>query len=158
MIFSLKSAFMKYLVGSITIIISCFIAGIYGILLLLPSDIVTNQYATLEAARTDHLFGRGWLPGILPPSAYNIHTSNNLDINTSDGMFSFLPSEYMLFASHVHQYVVVNTPFANWEETVIDRRKKGFQPTIYVEENTRWVFFCKVSEGYCEYVMWMNKS
>ncbi|WP_353571928.1 hypothetical protein [Candidatus Albibeggiatoa sp. nov. BB20] len=144
---------MKYLVGGITIIISCLIAGIFGILLLFPNSIVTNQYATLEAARTDHLFGRGWLPNILPPSAYDIHTSNNLDINISDGKFSFSPSEYMLFASRTRQYIVVNTPFVNWEKTVARRRKKGFQPTIYAEESTRWVFFCKVSEGYCEYVM-----
>ena len=95
---------MKRAFNGISITILLFAAVFYGLIWLLPNDIVTSEYATLEAARADHLFGRGWLPDILPLSAYDIRTSNNLDIDTSEGEFSFDPSEYKVFVSHGRPY------------------------------------------------------
>ncbi len=57
------------------------------------SDVVESNYATLAEARADQLFGRGWLPDVLPASAFNIRTSNNLDLNQSEGEFSFRPDD-----------------------------------------------------------------
>ena len=50
-------------------------------------DVVTSNYETMQDARNDRLFERGWLPDILPDSTTSIRTSNDLDINTSVGEF-----------------------------------------------------------------------
>jgi hypothetical protein len=60
--------------------------------------------------RTDHVFERGWLPDILPASAHDIHTRNNLDLNLSDGEFSFEPVDAAAFVSRVQPYTWTRQP------------------------------------------------
>ncbi len=134
------------------------VIGLIGLLHLLPGDIVTSRYATIAEARADNLFDRGWLPDILPPSASSIRTSNDLDLNTSEGEFSFVPSEYSLLAANVHPYRTIYTPFANFEKDVTRMQNKGFQLSTYAEEKNTWVFFCKPDKGYCEYTMWHRRG
>src|SRR5688500_8592456 len=80
---------MKIVVG-VVVAVGCIILVA---LLLLPTDVVDNRYSSLADARADHLFERGWLPDILPASAHDIRTTNNLDLNLSEGEFSFKPVE-----------------------------------------------------------------
>ena len=47
-------------------------------LLLFGCDMMTSRHATLDNARPDRLFERGWLPDILPPSMRYIRVSNNV--------------------------------------------------------------------------------
>ena len=61
------------------------------------SDVVTRTYATLDDARRDRLFERGWLPDILPPSAREIRVSSNVDVNTAKGEFSLDPEHFAVF-------------------------------------------------------------
>ena len=149
---------MKKSIQVIAAVLFCTLVGLVGLVLLLPSDIVTSRYASIAAARADNLFDRGWLPDILPPSANTIRTSNNLDLNTSDGEFSFAPPDYSLLASHVQPYKTTNTPFANFERDVARMQSKGFLLSTYAEEKTTWVFFCKPEKGYCEYTMWLGRG
>ena len=115
---------------------------------------VKDQYSTLDAAREDQLFERGWLPDILPPSAPNIKTSNNLDVNTSVGQFSFKPSEYHLLVTKLQPYEKVVTPFVRWDNKVEKLKRKGFTPLTYEINSSIWVFFCKPEIDYCEYTLW----
>ncbi len=59
------------------------------ILLLLSgcSEVVSDEYATYGLAQQDRLFDRGWLPDIVPSSATQIEVNNDLDTNTSEGIF-----------------------------------------------------------------------
>lgn len=59
----------------------------------------TKTYKNLQEAKNDSLFKRGWLPDILPPSAYNINISTNLDTNESKGCFFIKENEFDLFLS-----------------------------------------------------------
>ena len=134
------------------------IAILVGALLLpLPSDVVTSHYSTLSVARTAQLFERGWLPDILPPSTFNIRTSNDLDINISDGEFSFVTAEWPLLQAKL-LHGVLPAPFVNWEGTVGNYKKNGFTALNYIDGDTKWVFFCKPEQGYCEYDMWLIRK
>ena len=150
---------MKYVIRAGAVLLLLCIAAAFGVFLYLqPSDVVMSNYRSLEAARADRLFDRGWLPDILPPSAHSIRTSNNLDLNTSEGQFSFSASEYPSFAAQLQPYRPVVAPFVAFDEGVTKMKHKGFQPLIYEVDGTVWVFFCKPGNGYCEYDMWLRRG
>jgi hypothetical protein len=121
-------------------------------------DVVTSRYESLHDARADQLFGRGWLPDILPPSAGNIRTSNNLDLNTSEGEFSFAISEYAAFAARLQPYGAIDAPFVNFEGKVEQMRADGFHPAVFEDESSTWIFFCNPEGGHCVYTMWLRRS
>ena len=123
----------------------------------LPGDVVDSTYPTLESARRDHLFERGWLPDILPPSSVQIAVSNNLDLNTSRGSFEIQPREWGLLEAKLARGAL-SAPFVDWERTVAKHRERGFHPWHHASSDTRWVLFCKPEVGRCEYVMWMPRA
>jgi hypothetical protein len=57
------------------------------------SDEITTRFATLEDAKANEAFARGWLPPILPDSATSIVERNNVDLNTGTGSFNYDLSE-----------------------------------------------------------------
>jgi hypothetical protein len=97
------------------------------------SDVVTRTYATLDDARRDRLFERGWLPDILPLSARQIRVSSNLDINTADGEFSFDPAHFAEFTACLHP-----------------RQDGSFEFSM---DHNKWVFTCDGSHTHCHYSM-----
>ena len=70
-------------------------------------EVVTSRYATLADARAEELFARGWLPDILPSSARQIRTTNNLDLSISEGEFRFALGDYDQFSSRLRPYTEV---------------------------------------------------
>ena len=129
-----------------------------GLLLFSSGDVVTSRYATLNEARADQLFERGWLPDILPPESHSIRTSNNLDLNTSDGEFSFASSDYGAFAAQLRPYAPMRTPFSNFETEVAEKRADGFHAGVFADEESIWVFFCKPEDGRCDDTMWLQRG
>ena len=100
-------------------------------LFLFGCDVVTSRYATLDDARRDRLFERGWLPDILPPSTRDIRVLNDVDVNTSQGEFSFDPVDYAAFAARL-QIAADGT----------------FQ---YSSGQYTWKFSCDSRRGFCRY-------
>jgi hypothetical protein len=129
-----------------------------GFLALSSNDVVTSKYRTLDEARRDLLFQRGWLPDILPPSARDIRTSNNLDINTSKGEFSFVPAEYAQFAALVQRCEKSQSPFFDLNSDVVKMKSNGYLPSMFTEDSAVWVFFCGPEAGHCKYVMWLERE
>jgi len=72
------------------------------VLSLSSCDNATSKYATLDDARKDRLFERGWLPDILPVSTLDIQVSSELGTNHADGEFSFEPAEFAAFTTRLH--------------------------------------------------------
>ena len=103
-----------------------------AILALSSCEKVTERYATLDDARRDRLFERGWLPDILPPSARDIRVTSDLDVNSSEGEFSFDP---MHFAAFVAQLRPVGDSFQ------------------YSAARSTWTFSCDSARGYCRFSM-----
>ena len=126
--------------------------------LLMPSDVVTTRYSSLAEARTKLLFTRGWLPNILPESSKNIRTSNDLDINISEGEFEFSPQEWLSFSARLEPYSKISNPFRDYEGYILRMLEKGFIIRVHENEGTAWVFFCKSDKGYCEYQMWLKRQ
>jgi len=122
------------------------------------SDVVTKDYANLVAARSNGLVADGWLPDVLPSSAVEIHTSNNLDINISWGRFSFNPAHYTQFSSKVRPYSPIQSRLANLAERVTEKTGEGYIISTYSADALVWVFFCKPSQGQCEYEMWSERK
>jgi hypothetical protein len=98
---------------------------------LYSCDVATSRYATLADARNDRLFERGWLPDILPPSTRDIRVSNDLDVNHSEGEFSFDPADFAGFASRL--------------------RPMGGEKFQYSANKHAWTFSCDASRGRCKY-------
>jgi len=98
---------------------------------LFGCDVVTSRYATLNDARRDRLFERGWLPDILPPSTRDIRVSNNVDVNTSEGEFSFDPAEFPAFAAQL--------------------QRVGNETFRFSSGQNRWKFSCDTRRGSCRY-------
>lgn len=126
--------------------------------LFLPTDVVESRYSSLADARTENLFERGWLPDILPTSAHDIRTKNNLDLNLSEGEFSFEPADAAAFVSRVQPYRAKPDQLETIESLVAKMCRKDFEPYSFIDEDVSWVFFCKAEAGYCEYTMWPHRN
>jgi hypothetical protein len=65
------------------------------------SDVVTTRFATLEDAKSQRAFDRGWLPPVLPDSAKSIQERNNLDLNTGTGTFEYDLAERAVYVERL---------------------------------------------------------
>ncbi|MDI9239116.1 hypothetical protein QLQ15_09360 [Lysobacter sp. LF1] len=117
------------------------------------TDVAQSRYATLADARVDHLFERGWLPDLLPPTATDIHTVNNLDVDTSTGSFRFPRSEGPQLFGRLARGVP-EAPFSDWSIRVASYEMRGFSLWSYEEGDSQWAFFCLAEVGVCEYTSW----
>ena len=136
------------------------IIAISSLLLLLlcgcaPYD-VTSRYATLEDARTDRLFERGWLPDLLPTSATQIQTENDLDLNISEGEFSFAPADANALFERLSKGATPTSRLDDWQETVDSYVRRGYSTWSFHDEDSTWAFFCTAQRGRCEYLMWLR--
>jgi hypothetical protein len=102
------------------------------ILALSSCNKVTKRYATLDDARRDRLFERGWLPDILPSSAHDIRVTSDLDVNRSEGEFSFDPAQFTSFVAQLR-------PAGDSFE--------------YSAARSTWTFSCDSAHGHCGFSM-----
>ena len=121
-------------------------------------DVVTSQYSNVGDARRDGLFVRGWLPDVLPSSATDIRVSNNLHLNTSEGHFRFVPTDFEAFERKLRPYTPMKAPYEGWESIVTRHERNGRRAMTYMEQDTVWVFFCQASQGHCEYRAWLARN
>lgn len=123
-------------------------------MLIVPScDKVSERYGTYALAKEKGLFSRGWLPDIIPTSSRDILGTHDLDLNISDGEFSFLPDDAPIFISQL-------TP-SSWSELNVDAEEKlktdGYLPYEYVHEGSRWVFLIQAKQGHVIYKLVFGK-
>jgi hypothetical protein len=121
------------------------------------TDIVTSRYQTLAEARADELFGRGWLPDVLPPSAVDIVTVNNLDINTSHGEFAFAPAEAPQLFRRLKPGAPTRIPDHAASDVRDAQRRKDVSVGWLHQNDTTWVFMCRAAKGRCEHLMWLER-
>ena len=140
----------KTLKQAARVLLLCLAIGIV-LLILLPDDTVRLQYPTLQAAREDHLFDKGWLPDVLPPSTTDIRVANNLDLNNSAGEFHFDPRDYPALLDKTAPYHRGTTGGADGDWFA----KTDGEPDMRVVESdgSRWLFLCVPEKGVCSYEM-----
>jgi len=120
------------------------------------NDTVTNYYPSRAQAEADKLFERGWLPSLIPTSAIEITTSNDLDINISEGEFRYDPKETNEFLKHLTPYSRQKPPFDRWKGNIAEQNKAGYYAFVYAAEKTIWVFMVNRDTGHVRYVMWLQ--
>lgn len=104
------------------------------------------------------MIGKGWLPEIIPPSSRKITTSNDLDLNMSDGEFYFDEIDGPAFLSQLKPYAGRKSPWDNLNATVEDWKRNGYLPYEYVKDDTVWIFFINLKKGHAAYQMWLNRK
>jgi len=137
---------MKHLTFAGVSLVGALLVAVGLVVWFLTDDVVESSYSSLQLAREDRVFDRGWLPDILPPSSSKITTSNNLDLNTSQGSFELTPNEWPLLEVQLAPGSI-DAPFADWSGTVADHRERGFRPWHYASSDVRWVFFLQARCG-----------
>ena len=117
-------------------------------------DPVHDYYETLDEARADALFERGWLPDILPPSAREILVKNNPDLNTSEGQFLFDPSEFESFLDRLSPLSEPTETRLGGVRAIVESHIGDGYPAYWHRESDReWVFLCIRERGVCLYYM-----
>lgn len=64
-------------------------------------DVTINKYNNIEAAKENAAIQEGWIPAILPHSAYDISETHNLDKNTLFGSFNYKEKDEAGFMDHL---------------------------------------------------------
>jgi biopolymer transport protein ExbD len=77
------------MVKKILLIILVFFIGIYFLLTSYFPEVEINKYDSVETAKEQQAIEKGWIPKNLPPSAYDIVETHDLDSNTILGKFSY---------------------------------------------------------------------
>ncbi len=117
-------------------------------------DTVKSRYKTRADAEADKLFQRGWLPSIIPQSSYDITTENDLDINVSEGEFSFAPDHAKEFIGHLRR---MNASEVSGTDSV-RFMERDYWPHAYLNEDSWWTFFVNSENGHCEYRMGLSRT
>ena len=118
------------------------------------SETVSSRYETRSEAEADRLFQRGWLPSIIPQSSGKITTKNDLDINVSEGDFTFSPDHAKEFTDHLKRMdasEVSGTDSVRFME-------QGYWPHAYRDDDSWWTFFVNSKKGHCEYRMGLSQT
>ncbi len=72
-----------------------------AVMLVVLDDNLSVHYATSAEACADGAFGRGWLPPVLPDSAFDIDERHNLDTNRGHGTFRFAEKDVGTFRARL---------------------------------------------------------
>jgi hypothetical protein len=123
--------------------------GVVAVVVLDDMDTVTSTYLTRAEAEADKLFERGWLPSLIPSTATNIRVTTDLDLNTSEGSFSFQPSESATFTGILHRLDATSSSSSQLER----RHKPGAIAHRYSDGPYEWTFLVSPDSGHCDYYM-----
>ena len=123
--------------------------GLLSVVVPDDMDTVTTTYLSRAEAEADKLFERGWLPSLIPSTATNIRVTNDLDLNTSEGSFSFQPSESATFTGILHRLDATSSSGSQLER----RPAPGATAHRYSNGPYEWTFLVSPESGHCDYYM-----
>ena len=130
------------------------IALIVIAVVLAACDSVSSSYRTVAEARSDRLFERGWLPDILPSSTTSLHITNDLDINVTEGEFSFLANDFPIFREKLNANIPSSAPFRDWGQYSGKMPSSGYTAFAFSTDDMQWVFVCNEAQGHCKFRGW----
>ncbi len=64
-------------------------------------DVQINKYADLETVKEQQAIKNGWVPSILPLTAYEITETHNIDTNELFGSFKYKEKDEASFIKHL---------------------------------------------------------
>ena len=103
---------MKKLLYLLTIFVLC----VFLFYFFIPNYDRSNYYANKTEVIADNAIERGWIPSILPKSAYDIKEKHNLDTNELNGSFKYLEEDENDFLKYLKNYENVYV----WENFIFE--------------------------------------
>ena len=88
---------MKKIILGLLIIIGL----VYFIFSYFYIDVQINKYADIETVREQQAIEKGWIPSILPLSAYEITETHDIDTNEIFGSFKYKEKDETNFMNHL---------------------------------------------------------
>ncbi len=67
------------------------------------TSVEINKYDSMETVKANQGIEKGWIPKILPLSAYDIDETHNIDKNTIVGKFSYREKDEEAFLSNLKE-------------------------------------------------------
>jgi hypothetical protein len=141
-----------------------------GMLLLLGQllvPVVTSKYDSYAEAAADSLFQRGWLPDIIPTSATDIVTINDLDLNVSHGEFRYDSADTAAFLERLRPLPSRDALAAVDPERIAELEGNGYRAYEFAYGDSArgrtqygfaWVFFVNENKGHVLYEMGPERS
>ncbi len=96
-------------------VVVLFFGGTYFAIDHYISDIDVNKYKNVKEVRKDKAIERGWVPAILPKSAYNITEIHDLDTNRLYGRFYYKEKDETLLLQHLEFIEDTNDTYV-WQD------------------------------------------
>ena len=88
----------------IILAILVFFAAVYWMLTAYFSDVTINKYPDRDSVVENHAIEHGWIPALLPDSAYDIEETHDIDTNQLFGRFSCKPADEKLLMNALKPY------------------------------------------------------
>ncbi len=86
----------KIIIGMLVMTVSLFLLLSYFV-----EDVQINKYKDMATVQEEKTIEHGWIPGILPKSAYDIVETHNIDTNTVFGTFKYKEQDEVSFMQHL---------------------------------------------------------
>jgi len=102
-----------------------FFVAVFFMLKYYFSDTIINKYPDVQSAKKEQAVQHGWVPALVPDSAYDIAETHNLDTNTLFGKFSYKEADEKKLMEKL-------APFPDMNQTY---QWKGFLFRIDTEKN-----------------------
>ncbi|TXH67912.1 MAG: hypothetical protein E6Q88_10275 [Lysobacteraceae bacterium] len=114
----------------------------------------TDHYSSLNDARSDRLFERGWLPDMLPPSTYDLEITTSVEVSSGHGRFHFDQGDYPPFSTRLSKYNGVMPKLETYHAAIQQLLEEGYAPNSYASGPTNWIFLCDQKKAVCEFFVW----
>jgi len=108
----------------IIIAILIFFVAIYFLLIQNFSDVVINKYSDLTVVKENKVIEKGWIPAILPESAYNIAETHDIDTQTLLGSFYYKEKDENTFLEKLTLVADMNETY-EWKNFLFRIDKKN---------------------------------
>ena len=107
--------------------------GLFLLLWYFFSDTQTNKYINFVEVQNDKAIIRGWLPNILPKSAYEIEETHNLDTNFVFGTFKYKEKDEIAFIRQLMKSEK-DSSIMTWDDFLFNINKKTNFVEFYNKE------------------------
>jgi len=105
-----------------------FFVGVYFVLAHYFGDVQINKYSDRDTVIEQKIIERGWVPAILPNSAYDISETHDIDAGELFGSFYYHSEDEVELLSHLTPLTDMNETYS-WEGFLfkVDREKRYIQ-------------------------------
>jgi hypothetical protein len=101
-----------------------FFVAVFLLLQYYFSDIQINKYPDIDTVKEDQAIEKGWVPALLPDSAFNISETHDSDTNTLFGAFCYKEHDEKKLLSYL-KHTPENNETYRWKDFLfkIDTQK-----------------------------------